>query len=236
MATKKKNKKKPAAKPSGQTMTPKQYFLAGRPRLLEIYECVVNEDYKDSGMAIVLVARQHKTGNITFSSFIVDIFCLGVKDANSAFNRTEDEYVDYKDQVYSHGPEVPISYDLAHNIIFGAIDYAKKLGFSPHKDWETAQFMLEPKASANVQKIDLDFGKDGKPFFMSGPYDKVDSILNKLRSAVGEGNFTYLAGGPTGFGDFVPLYEDYDDDENEDDDENVETETDTGFTDYEEVK
>jgi hypothetical protein len=231
MATKKKNKKKPAPKPSGQTMSPKQYFLAGRPRLLEIYECVVNGDYKDSGMAIVVVARQHKTGNITFASFIVDIFCLGLKDANSAFNRTEEEYVEYKDRIFSHYPEVPISYDLAHNIIFGAIDYAKKLGFTPHKDWETAQFILQPKSSPTVEKMDLDFGKDGKPFYMSGPFDRVDSILNKLNNAVGPDNYTYVAhlGGSGGFG--------FDDLENmDDDDDDDETETETGFTAYEEVK
>jgi hypothetical protein len=238
MATNKKNKKKPAPKPSGQTMTPKQYFLAGRPRLLEIYECVVNDDYKESGMAIVLIARQHKTGNITFSSFIVDIFCLGLKDTNSAFNRTEEEYVDYKDQVFSHGPEIPISYDLAHNIVFGAIEYAKKLGFAPHKDWETAQFILQPKSSPTVEKMDLDFGKDGKPFYMSGPFDKVNSIINKLNNAVGADNYTFVAhsGGSGGFGFDDLEYMDDDEDDNDDDEENDETENDTGFTDYEEVK
>jgi hypothetical protein len=244
MATKKKNKKKPAPKPSGQTMTPKQYFLAGRPRLLELYECVVNDDYKESGMAIVLIARQHKTGNITFSSFIVDIFCLGVKDTNSAFNRTEEEYVDYKDQVFSHGPEIPISYDLAHNIVFGAIEYAKKLGFSPHKDWETAQFMLESKTSPKVEKMDLDFGKDGKPFYITGPHDRVQYVIDKLDKAVGKDNYEVLLNmghGGFGFDDLEFLEEDEDeeneDEENEDEEnEDDETETDTGFTDYEEVK
>jgi hypothetical protein len=234
MATNKKKKKKPAPKPSGQTMTPKQYFLAGRPRLLEIFECVVNDDYKESGMAIVLVSRVHKTGNITFASFIVDIFCLGVKDANTAFNYTEEEYVDYKDRVYTNAPEIPIGYDLAHNIIFGAIEYAKKLGFQPHKDFELAQFILEPKSSPKVEKMDLDFGKDGKPFYMSGPYDREEFILNKLDKAVGVGNYGYVSH-INGEGSFDADFLKYMDKEEEDADfDNDDNETEDA--DYEEVK
>ena len=238
MATKKKKKKSPAAKPSGQTMTPKQYFLAGRPRSLELHECLINGGYQDNGMAVIVVARKHKTGNITFASFMVDIFCLGVKDAGPSFNRLEEDYEHYKSQMYNNFSEgeTPISYDLAHNIIFGAVDYATKLGFKPHKDWEYAQFILEPKDSPNVEKMDIEFGKDGKPFYISGPYDRVDSIINKLNHAVGPNNYTYIAqlGGSGGFGyDNLDFMDDGDDDE-DDDDNNDENETED--VDYEEVK
>ena len=238
MANKKKNKKKPAPKPSTQTMSPKQYFLAGRPRTLEIHECLINEDWQMKGLVTILIARKHKTGNITFSSFIVDIFCLGMKDANSAFNRFEEEYEDYKGKMFNNfmNDEMPISYDLAHNIIFGAIEYAKKLGFSPHSDWEFSQYMLEAKLNPKVEKIEVEFGKDGKPFFISGPYDKVDSVINKLEKAVGKGNFTIMSGMPSSGFDFLNSSfssDNNDDGEEEDDDEN---ENETEETDYEEVK
>ena len=163
----------------------------------------------------------------------VDIFCLGVKDANSVFNRNMDDYVYYKDQIYQHGPEIPISYDLAHNLIFGAIEYAKNLGFQPHKDWEYAQFILEPKSSPSVQKMDLDFGKDGKPFYITGPHDKVTSVVDKLDKAVGKGNYEVVMNmGHGGFG-FDDL-EYMDEEEEEDDDENDDNESE--YTDYEEIK
>ena len=213
-------------------MSPKQYFLAGRPRTLEIHECLINADWQDKGLATILIARKHKTGNITFSSFIVDIFCLGVKDANSVFNRLEEDYDEYRDAIFGNNmnDEMPISYDLAHNIILGAIEYAKNLGFVPHKDWEFSQFMLEPKSSPTVEKIEVKFGKDGKPFFISGPYDKVDSIITKLEKAVGTNNFTFLAGMPdtnSGFNFLNSQFGSYDDDV--DDNETEET-------DFEEVK
>jgi hypothetical protein len=235
MTNKKKNKKKVASKPTPQTMSPKQYFQSGRPRTLPLYECLINSDWKESGMAVILVARQHVTGSITFSSYIVDIFCLGVKDTNSSFNRLVDDYEFYKGKIYSMFDELPmpISYDLAHNIIFGAIEYAKKLGFSPHRDWGDSQFMLQPKDSSLVEKMDIDFGKDGKPFYISGPHDKVDTILQKLEKAVGKGNYHFLAGGGLNHTDFDYLdgHEDVDMfDDDDDDDDDVED------IDYEEVK
>ena len=233
MSNSKKNKKKPAPKPYTQTMSPKQYFLAGRPQALEIHECLINADWQIKGLATIIIARKHKTGNITFSSFIVDVFCLGLKDSTSAFNRFEEDYNVYRDAIFDNNinDEALISYDLAHNIIFGAIEYAKNLGFSPYKDWELSQFMLEPKSSPSVEKIDVEFGQNGKPFFISGPYDKVDSVIIKLEKAVGVGNFTFMSGMPNSDFNFLNSPFNSHDDEEEDNDENE-----TEDTDFEEVK
>ena len=38
----------------------------------------------------------------------------------------------------------------------------------------------------------IEFGRKGKPFYVSGPYDNPDKIVAKLRETVGEGNFDYL--------------------------------------------
>lgn len=40
--------------------------------------------------------------------------------------------------------------------------------------------------------LDLEFGKDGQPFYISGPYENPDKILKTLRENVGEGNFHYV--------------------------------------------
>jgi hypothetical protein len=41
----------------------------------------------------------------------------------------------------------------------------------------------------------LEFGKDGKPFYVSGPYDdqrKIDRILHTLERTAGKGNYEYV--------------------------------------------
>jgi hypothetical protein len=233
MATKKKKKAKKPQAQNAQNMSPVQYFLSGRARTLELAECLINSDWKESGISSVVVARRHKTGNITFGTFLVDTYCLGLKNAAQGFNKFEDEYEDYKQQIglsHQHGMMI-IDYDLAHSIIYGAIQYAAKLGFEPHKDWKYGQMLLQPINA--VPKMDIEFGKDGKPFYFAGPYDKAQQIIAKLTKAVGVDNFTYVAEiNPTGFGDFdLSDFDDDDDFEDDDDDEN-----DTHDVDYEEVK
>jgi hypothetical protein len=236
MATKKKKKAKKPQAQNAQNMSPVQYFLSGRARTLELAECLINSDWKESGISSVVVARRHKTGNITFGTFLVDTYCLGLKNAGQGFNKFEDDYEDYKEQIglsHQNGMMI-IDYDLAHNIIYGAIQYAAKLGFEPHKDWKYGQMILQSLNA--VPKIDIEFGKDGKPVYISGPYDKVPQIVEKLKKSVGEGNFEVIInvnslGSDSGFGLNDLDFDDDDDFEDDDDEEN-----DTQDVDYEEVK
>ncbi len=45
----------------------------------------------------------------------------------------------------------------------------------------------------------LEFGKDGKPFYISGPRDNADRIIATLKEHVGNGNFHYLLSLGPGF-------------------------------------
>ena len=239
MATKKKNKKKSPQKPAPQNMSPRQYIQSGRARTLEIFECLVSADWQEAGMCTVIVARQHKTGNITWGMYLLDTYCLGVKDTSAVFNRSEEDYERYKNQMTRvHPVMLPIDYDMAHNLVFGAAAYAATLGFKPHKDWGDSQFILLPANSSEVEKMDIEFGKDGKPFYISGPYDNAGKIMAQLDAAVGEGNYVFIAGmGDLSNNMFSDDMFDNDEDDNfDDDDDNDDDFDDTQDVDYEEVK
>ena len=128
MANKKKNKKKAPQKAAPQNMSPRQYIQSGRARTLEIFECLVSANWQELGMSTVIVARQHKTGNITWGTYLLDTYCLGVKDTSAVFNRLEEDYERYKNQMTRvHPVMTPIDYDMAHNLVFGAAAYAATL-------------------------------------------------------------------------------------------------------------
>ena len=227
MANKKKTKKKPTAQPQ---LTPKNYLLTGRARKLPIAECWISSDWKVAGICSIVVTRQHTSGNLTFGIYLVDIFCLGLKNSNPVFNKPEYEYEDLLDKIFSthmYG-KTQIDYVLAHNIIYGAVAYAEDLGFKPEKDWIFSQMILE-EDTEDIELIEVEFGKNGKPYFINGPYDNVQKVVNTLKKSVGEGNFemTYILGDPGRFDDEF----DFDDDDDEDDDDD-----DTEDVDYEEVK
>jgi hypothetical protein len=83
-----------------------------------------------------------------------------------------------------------ITLQQAQAIVYGAVNYATELGFKPHKDFQKTENHL---GTWNGQPK-LTFGRQGKPYFISGPYDNSERIMQTLRQNVGEGNFDYLVG------------------------------------------
>ena len=233
MANKKKAKKKAPAKPQ-QQMSPKNYILSGRARKLPIAECWISTDWKDHGMCTIVVARQHTNGNMTFGVYLLDTYCLGLKNTNAVFSKPAYEYEDILETMFSQHPDkMKIDYVLAHNIIYGAIAYAEDLGFKPEKDWALSQFILE-EDTEDIELIEVEFGKDGKPCFINGPFDNINSVLAKLNKSIGEGNYEFIM--MTGDNDFYGFDDDDDDDFEEEDDFDDDDDDDVEDIDYEEVK
>ena len=224
----KKNKKKPA-KPQPQ-MSPANYIKSGRARLLPISECWISPDWKDSGLCSIVVARKHTTGNVTFGTYLVDTYCLGLKNTMAVFSKPLFQYEDFVEQMFqAHGGKMSVDYVVVHNIIYGAIAYAEDLGLKPEKDWALSQFILE-EDTEDIELMDIEFGKNGRPLFMSGPYDNIANITKRLENSVGKDNFEVMIRlEESNFNDFY-LNENDDDDDFDDDDDTVED------IDYEEVK
>jgi hypothetical protein len=141
----------------------------------KIHECLVREDWKTDGLAATLIVRQLPNLKYLFGFFLVDTYCLGVKDVYVEANASSGAVENIKRRF----PEnmVPITYQEARSLILGAVEYAKGIGFEPHPDFEKAKYIIESEKSF----IHLfDFGKDGKPLYMSGPNDNPQEILATL--------------------------------------------------------
>ncbi len=187
-----KSKNKPKHQIQVAPKTDKQYLTTGMARRLPIAECWINPDWKKKGLVTIVVARQHKNGCFTFASFLVDIFCLGVKQTMFAINEPPIEYRSKIDYLFTTQQRVPVDYVVAHNIIYGGIAYAEELGFKPEKDWALTQYVLEYDDDA-VDLIELEFGQNGRPFYIAGPYDKSFEVRQKLEKAVGANGFEFVA-------------------------------------------
>ncbi|MGL5193234.1 MAG: hypothetical protein ACRC8Y_06480 [Chroococcales cyanobacterium] len=150
------------------------------------------ETPSDPGMAIVTVTRSPGFNRFITCTYLVDYWCLGVKDASGPrkYNRSEYERIAslYYDSFI--GGSEKISLTQAQAIVWGAVEYAEKLGFKPHHDFEQAKEQLGEWNG----ELKIEFGKDGKPFYTSGPYDNSASIINTLNKSVGEGNYHCMIG------------------------------------------
>ena len=72
--------------------------------------------------------------------------------------------------------------------MFGAVEYARGLGFEPARGFTATTDQLGSWTGPSA----ISFGRDGKPFFVQGPHDDADAVLQALERSVGCGNFTFL--------------------------------------------
>jgi len=98
---------------------------------------------------------------------------------------------DLLDKIYPEEEPVECPIPLAHHVIYGGIAFAEQFGFKPHKDFKLSQYVLDDKADIEPCE-DIEFGKDGEPFFISGPDDNVEHIMRQLESKIGNEKFKYL--------------------------------------------
>ncbi len=139
------------------------------------------------GLVSILIAREHRYGKSEVCGYLVDVFCLGVK--NTIGPRIQDpiegrEFAAGYFRAYDDRPfAVPL--ELVQSIILGAVDYARALGFAPHPDFER----VRPHLGDWTGPSPIVFGDRGRPHLIPGPRDDGERLLATLRRTVGDGNF-----------------------------------------------
>ena len=159
-----------------------------------LYECLISRSWQEPGeLTQILVARSSPVGGIAVAGFLVDLGCLGVKDALFHLFFTTGEYEEFRRSYTGRQPMIKTDLDLAAKVIQEGIAYADRLGFKPNRDYRDAATLL---AGANPEACStpIPLGMDGKPFFISGPYDNVPRIMAQLDKAVGPGNADFIVG------------------------------------------
>ncbi|MEO9005353.1 MAG: hypothetical protein ABI288_11485 [Ginsengibacter sp.] len=163
-------------------------YIKTRARNLPLDKCYINEGWADAGFATILISRKHVNGNFTYGVYLVDLYCLGVKDTFYDFN-VYTEFIELLDNFKKEQGLVESGYALLHNIIYGAVEYAEDLGFKPDKGLEVSQYLLE-EDDDKVEFIDVEFGLKGKPAIFLWKEKHPASIVSTLERTVGKGNFT----------------------------------------------
>lgn len=157
-----------------------------------ILDARIGEDLWSEGLGPVLLSRQLPDGSVAFAVFLVDRYCLGIKDA---FGRITGHYTYETDvirKMFSHSRTVSAS--TVRKLVEQAVAYAADLGLSAHPDYHKVKAIfgdINPTESPET----FEFGKDGKPLFIAGPHDspqRCREILAILSHTRGPGGFHYL--------------------------------------------
>lgn len=152
-----------------------------------IHECKVLKDWEDIGISPVYISRKLTNSSYVLISYLVDFWCLGLKDTTLKFgiSQTDLKYI----YSQSHDLET-VSYQDARSLILGAIDFAKAIHIAPDPSWRGIPSSFIESHLTFERKFS--FGQEGKPFYISGPYDyeryNVEEIIHKVSKT--KGHFT----------------------------------------------
>jgi hypothetical protein len=149
-------------------------------------------DAGEAGLVAALVAREHRYDKVSVCGYLVDVYCLGVRDVlgpRAVAARELSGFVErYFEGYPAPPPEAPI--ELGRHLVWGAVEYARGLGFEPPAGFEAAGGHLGALAGSSA----ITFGRDGKPVFVQRPGDDAVSIARTLEASVGKDNFEIVAG------------------------------------------
>ncbi|MFI6600011.1 helix-turn-helix domain-containing protein [Nonomuraea sp. NPDC050536] len=135
-----------------------------------------------AGLVSVLAARRHGWDKVSVAGFLVDVYCLGVKNTIGPDVMDELELRRFRDYFFSDYPgwqEAPV--ELARNLVFGSEEYAGDLGFETLESFAAVAEHLGPWEGPAA----ITFGRDGKPYYVAGPNDESRKVLRILEHSVG---------------------------------------------------
>lgn len=143
----------------------------------------------DSGVAVVMTATPVGHDRLEMCTFLVDTWCLGVKNAVGPKRMRTRELDAIRRQCYapwrSQGIAVPL--ELGQHLVLGAVEFSRGLGFEPHPDFRRAR----PALGSWTGPSAITFGMNGKPHYINGPYDDPRRVLTILERRVGRDGFHY---------------------------------------------
>jgi len=173
---------------------------------------------RDEGLGYALLSRLLPNNRVAAVLFLVDIRCLGVK---ACFGRlmVRAEYdafcreLDGKFEMTDHTPA-----DV-RKLVEGAVEYARNLSLEPHPDYHRVKSIFGD-IDARESQLEFEFGSEGKPWFINGPYAspaRCRQILSILEHRCGPGGYHYIIGSrPAGMR--TPQHEDDEEEDFEDGD------------------
>jgi hypothetical protein len=129
---------------------------------------------------------------LVFATFLLDVFCLGIKDVmvDSAPTGVFETCMDAMGEAESM---VSIDPTDARKLLRDLAAWSRSIGFAPHADFAAAERIFGD-ISADASDAQFEFGRDGKPVYIPGPYESPSLIrrrIEHLQKHLGDDGFEF---------------------------------------------
>ena len=155
--------------------------LAGQVSLAAstpIRHCLISDGWMDSGMATLTLTRGVTGAYLSVGSFLLDTFCLGIKDV--MFRSIDgEEFATLLETMEGAAPLSPIDPAYGRKLLRDLAAWSNSIGFPPHRNFATVE-RLFGAVSADACSTEFRFGRDGRPVYMPGPSESLGQIRRRL--------------------------------------------------------
>ena len=157
-----------------------------------VQHCFLTESVFDIGMGTLVLARGATHHHIALSSFLIDVFCLGIKDV--MFESVESEVFEmYMEATDAGSPMISVDPSYARKLLRELAVWSQSIGFTPHRDFVAVERIFGD-VSAEASDAVFRFGRDGKPVYIPGPTDTAPLIrrrIEQLQKSLGDDGFDF---------------------------------------------
>src|SRR5258705_13828553 len=157
-----------------------------------IQHCFLTECLFDIGIGTLVLARGATPHRLALSSFLIDVFCLGIKDV--MFESVDSEFFSmYMDATDAGSPIVAVDPSDSRKLLRDLAAWSQSIGFAPHRDFAAVERMFGD-VSADASDAVFRFGRDGKPVYIPGPSETAPLIrrrIEQLQKYLGDDGFGF---------------------------------------------
>jgi len=152
---------------------------ARRAAAAPLHCCLVQDGLFERGNGMAVLARQIGFGAVTVAVFLLDVFCLGIKDVFLREMETADLDA-FLEQMGWTSPFSPVEPAYVRKLLGDLVHYAGSLGFEPPGEFRAAE-LLFGDARAMDCATSFEFGDGGMPHYIPGPSDTPSQIRQRLK-------------------------------------------------------
>ena len=153
--------------------------MCSRGAQAPIQHCFLTEFVFEVGIGTLVLARGATQHYLSASSFLIDVFCLGIKDVMfKSFESEEFEtYMERDGSRLAHDCRRCRPTRASCCAISPA--WSKSIGFAPHRDFAAVE-PLFGDVNADASDAVFQFGQDGKPVDIPGPSDTAAATRQRI--------------------------------------------------------
>ncbi len=136
-----------------------------------VVQALVSDGLWSDGIGYGIIARRVSGGELIWGIFLLDVYCLGLKDVFWQAGSLG-QFKELLEKITDHSPQklVKTSPEALVKIVLGSVQFAKALGFPAHPAYRNTAMLLSGIDPATCPD-EFTFGKDGKPFYVQGPFE-----------------------------------------------------------------